>query len=202
MNEQKNITEQISKVLDSYDIVPIETIPNIDLYMDQVTTFIESALSGCKRNKNDKILTKTMINNYAKAKIFPPPLKKKYTKNHIMLLIMIYHLKSILSISDISRLLKPVTEELTKNVQSPLLEMIYSDFVELQKQNQKNIAMVLENNYMENTIASPQYHKYENETIQNIIVVLQLVIQSNTEKRIAEKILDAHFSVKKTTSKS
>lgn len=202
MNEQKNITEQISKVLDSYDIVPIETIPNIDLYMDQVTTFIESALSGCKRNKNDKILTKTMINNYAKAKIFPPPQKKKYTKNHIMLLIMIYHLKSILSISDISRLLKPVTEELTKNVQSPLLEMIYSDFVELQKQNQKNIAMVLENNYMENTIASPQYHKYENETNQNIIVVLQLVIQSNTEKRIAEKILDAHFSVKKTTSKS
>ena len=163
MNEQKNITEQISKVLDSYDIVPIETIPNIDLYMDQVTTFIESALSGCKRNKNDKILTKTMINNYAKAKIFPPPLKKKYTKNHIMLLIMIYHLKSILSISDISRLLKPVTEELTKNVQSPLLEMIYSDFVELQKQNQKNIAMVLENNYMENTIASPQYHKRSEE---------------------------------------
>lgn len=202
MNEQKNITEQISKVLDSYDIVPIETIPNIDLYMDQVTTFIESALSGCKRNKNDKILTKTMINNYAKAKIFPPPQKKKYTKNHIMLLIMIYHLKSILSISDISRLLKPVTEELTKNVQSPLLEMIYSDFVELQKQNQKNIAMVLENNYMQNTIVSPQYHQYENETIQNIIVVLQLVIQSNTEKRIAEKILDAHFSVKKTTSKS
>lgn len=199
MKEQKNITEQISKILDNYDIVPIETIPNIDLYMDQVTTFIESALSGCKRNKNDKILTKTMINNYAKAKIFPPPQKKKYTKNHIMLLIIIYHLKSILSISDISRLLKPVTEELTKNMQSPLLEMIYSDFVELQKQNQKNIAMVLENNYMENTIATPQYHQYENETIQNIIVVLQLVIQSNTEKRIAEKILDTHFSVKKTT---
>lgn len=202
MNEQKNITEQISEISHSQVIVPIETIPNIDLYMDQVTTFIESALSDCKRNKNDKILTKTMINNYAKAKIFPPPQKKKYTKNHIMLLIMIYHLKSILSISDISRLLKPVTEELTKNVQSPLLEMIYSDFVELQKQNQKNIAMVLENNYMQNTIVSPQYHKYENETIQNIIVVLQLIIQSNTEKRIAEKILDAHFSVKKTTSKS
>lgn len=202
MKEQKNITEQISKILDSHDIVPIETIPNIDLYMDQVTTFIESALSGCKRNKNDKILTKTMINNYAKAKIFPPPQKKKYTKNHIMLLIMIYHLKSILSISDISRLLKPVTEELTKNMQSPLLEMIYSDFVELQKQNQKNIAMVLENNYIENTIASLQYHEYENESIQNIIVILQLVIQSNTEKRIAEKILDAHFSAKKPTSKS
>ena len=77
--------EQISKILNSHTIVPIESIPNIDLYMDQVTTFIETSLSGCKRSKNDKILTKTMINNYAKAKIFPPPQKKKYTKNHVML---------------------------------------------------------------------------------------------------------------------
>ena len=41
MNEQKNITEQISKVLNSYDIVPIETILNMDLYVDKVTTFID-----------------------------------------------------------------------------------------------------------------------------------------------------------------
>ncbi len=187
--------EQISKILNSHTIVPIESIPNIDLYMDQVTTFIETSLSGCKRSKNDKILTKTMINNYAKAKIFPPPQKKKYTKNHVMLLIMIYHLKSILSITDISRLLKPVTEELTKNEKSPLLEMIYCDFVTLQQQNEKNISM-LENHNMEHTIL-PECHTYENELIQNIIVVLQLVIQANTEKRIAEKILDTHFSVKK-----
>lgn len=200
MNEQKNITEQISKVLDSYDIVPIETIPNIDLYMDQVTTFIESALSGCKRNKNDKILTKTMINNYAKAKIFPPPLKKKYTKNHIMLLIMIYHLKSILSISDICRLLKPIADELNKNINSPILEMIYSDFVALQQQNEKNIAMALECNHTDMIQPSHEYHKYENETIQNIIVVLELVIHSNTQKRIAEKILDTHFYTKKSPS--
>lgn len=201
MKKQKNIIEQISKILDSHYIVPIESIPNIELYMDQVTTFIESALSDCKRNKNDKILTKTMINNYAKAKIFPPPQKKKYTKNHIMLLIMIYHLKSILSISDISQLLKPVTEELTKNAQSPLLEMIYSDFVKLQKQNEKNMAMILNNTDIANIEPLSECHQYEDEMIQNIIVVLQLVIQSNTEKRIAEKILDTHFAVKKTSSK-
>lgn len=72
--------EQISKILNSHTIVPIESIPNIDLYMDQVTTFIETSLSGCKRSKNDKILTKTMINNYAKAKIFPPPQKRNIPK--------------------------------------------------------------------------------------------------------------------------
>ncbi len=201
MKEQKNITEQIAKILDSHYIVPIESIPNIDLYMDQVTTFIENALADCKRNKIDKILTKTMINNYAKAKILPPPIKKKYTKNHIMLLIMIYHLKSILSIADISRLLKPVTEELTKNAKSPILERIYSDFVKLQQQNEKNMNMILDNSYMANVTPLLECHQYENEMIQNIIVVLQLVIQSNTEKRIAEKILDAHFAIKKVSSK-
>ena len=88
-----------------------------------------------------------------------------------------------------------MTEELTKNEKSPLLEMIYCDFVTLQQQNEKNISM-LENHNMEHTIL-PECHTYENELIQNIIVVLQLVIQANTEKRIAEKILDTHFSVKK-----
>lgn len=198
MEKQKKAIEQILKQLEGNYIVPIQSIPNIDLYMDQVTTFIESALSDCKRNKQDKILTKTMINNYAKAKIFPPPQKKKYTKNHIMLLIMIYHLKSILSISDICRLLKPITDELNKNTNSPLLEMIYSDFVALQQQNEKNIAMSLEGNDTDSI--QQEYHKYENEMIQNIIIVLQLVIQCNTQKRIAEKILDTHFYTKKSPS--
>ena len=132
--------------------------------------------------------------------IFPRLIGKSKTKNHIMLLIMIYHLKSILSISDICRLLKPITEELNKNINSPILEMIYSDFVALQQQNEKNIAMALECNHTDMIQPSHEYHKYENETIQNIIVVLELVIHSNTQKRIAEKILDTHFYTKKSPS--
>ncbi len=187
MEQQKDLIQEITNCLNNSSTIAIESIPNIDLYMDQVTTFIETSLFGYKRNKEDKILTKTMINNYAKAKIFPPPQKKKYTKNHIMLLIIIYHLKSILSISDISRLLKPVTEELTKNENSTLLEKIYQDFVALQ---QKNASMILEGNY---TSAIEQMQHYENEIIGNIMLVLQLVIKANTEKRIAEKILDTSF---------
>mgnify|MGYP000334617862 CR=1 FL=1 len=57
-----------------------EDIPNIDLYMDQVTTFMEEQLSSTKRYEDDKILTKTMINNYAKNNLLPPPNKKKYSK--------------------------------------------------------------------------------------------------------------------------
>ena len=44
------------------DYIKPEEIPNIDLYMDQVTTFMEKNLSSTKRYEEDKILTKTMIN--------------------------------------------------------------------------------------------------------------------------------------------
>ena len=114
-------------------IVQPSDIPNIDLYMDQVTTFMETKLSGYKRNNKDKILTKTMINNYAKAKLFPPPIKKKYTKNHVMLLIIIYHLKTMLSINDIGRLMLPITKILNEEPQSNVLYELYTCFVSMQK---------------------------------------------------------------------
>ena len=77
---------EFSKESACYIIEPSD-IPNIDLYMDQVTTFMETKLSGYKRNDKDKILTKTMINNYTKNELLPPPEKKRYSKEHIILLI-------------------------------------------------------------------------------------------------------------------
>ncbi len=85
-----------------------EDIPNIDLYMDQVTTFMDDHLGLFKRDVGDKVLTKTMINNYSKYDLLPPTVKKKYTNDHIILMLFIYYLKPILSITDIKELLAPV----------------------------------------------------------------------------------------------
>ena len=78
-----SILESISRI----DYVKADEIPNIDLYMDQVTTFMNDHMKSSKRYEDDKILTKTMINNYAKNELLPPPLKKKYSKEHVMVLI-------------------------------------------------------------------------------------------------------------------
>ena len=67
----------ILKEFSELDYVHPEDIPNIDLYVDQVTTFIESQLESVKRNDDEKILTKTMINNYTKSHVLPSPEKKK-----------------------------------------------------------------------------------------------------------------------------
>ncbi len=101
----KSITESLHRI----EYVKAEDIPNIDLYMDQVTSFLEEHLRNTTRNKDiDKLLTKTMINNYAKNDLLPPPVKKKYGKDHMIIMLIIYYFKYFLSISDIETILNPL----------------------------------------------------------------------------------------------
>ena len=94
--------------LSNMSYIHAKDIPHIDLYMDQLTTFMEDNLSQMKRYPEDKILTKTMINNYTKNKLLPPPNKKKYSTDHMVLLIFIYYLKSFLPINHIQKVLEPL----------------------------------------------------------------------------------------------
>ena len=80
-------------------------LPEIDLYLDQVVNYVEKYLGQYTSNKDDKIITKTMINNYVKLGIMPAPEKKKYSRSHIAYLIVICVLKQVYSISDIGKLI-------------------------------------------------------------------------------------------------
>ncbi len=129
--------EYISGLIDSLKnikyIMP-DDIPNIDLYMDQVTTFMDKHLKSSKRYSEDKLLTKTMINNYTKNELLPPPNKKKYSKEHIFLLIFIYYFKNILSINDIQNIFNPLTERYYKEDASVKLETIYEEIFRLESE--------------------------------------------------------------------
>ncbi|RFZ80908.1 DUF1836 domain-containing protein [Lacrimispora amygdalina] len=126
----KTNEERLQKIIEHLDglryITP-ETIPNIDLYMDQVTTFMDKHLSDTKRYPEDKVLTKTMINNYAKNNLLPAPSKKKYTKEHILLLIFIYYFKNLLSFNDIEQLFRPITDKHFNPADGMPLEEVYKE---------------------------------------------------------------------------
>lgn len=133
--DTENLLNSILESLDRIEYIKPDDIPNIDLYMDQVTTFMDKKLKHTTRNpEDDKILTKTMINNYAKNDLLPPPVKKKYSKEHILLLIFIYYYKGILSISDIQTLLKPITDNYFQKDSELSLEDIYKEVFSLEKQ--------------------------------------------------------------------
>ncbi len=85
-------------------------LPKFDLYLDQTVTILEKYLKNYIANKDETIITKTMINNYVKQGLIKPPKKKKYNRVHIATLLVICILKQIYSISDIYELIGLATK--------------------------------------------------------------------------------------------
>lgn len=180
----ENLTDIINKIVE-YEQFKLSDIPDIPLYMDQVTTFIESKLSYLKRNEEDNALTKTMINNYTKAKILMPPEKKKYNREHIILIILIYHFKHILSLDDIEKLFKPM---LLKSFDKLDLECMYTKFLEIEKSETSSF----NGEFMKKVelIKSSGIDSKEDKKLDIILTVAMLLIEANERKRLAESIID------------
>ena len=166
-------------------------VPNIDLYMDQVTTFMDEHLSDVKWYEDDKILTKTMINNYTKNDLLPPPVKKKYSKEHIYVLTFIYYLKNILSISDIQKLLNPLTDKFFNKEELPDLEYIYSEIYNMEK---AQIASLSKDVVERTQVAKEAFLDVENEEDKDFLQLFSLVgllsFDVYMKKNIIESLID------------
>jgi hypothetical protein len=127
VSEIRTILENIKEI--SY-IKPNE-IPNIDLYMDQVTTFMDQHLEKTKRYSEDKLLTKTMINNYSKDGLLSPIKGKKYTKEQILQMLLVYEMKNTLSIGEIKRVLQNLYA--LPEYDAAALERIYTHYLALKE---------------------------------------------------------------------
>ena len=187
------IAEDISQGRD----IRIPDIPDIELYMDQVTTFIDNKLGYNKRILKDKILTKTMINNYTKSKILLPSKNKRYNRQHMMLLILIYYLKQILSINDISILFVPLFKNITSsNDGAGYLESLYNAFLEVKENNADDLKSILSQKLDLINTKAEELPNDSKETSKILLTVLMLVATAGIQKRIAEKIIDDYLTKK------
>lgn len=179
----------------SYEDIQLIDIPDIDLYMDQVTTFMEKKLSPTKRNRKDKILTKTMINNYTKDGILLPPKNKKYSRQHIILLILVYNLKQILSIKDIAILLAPLLKASSETDSDPhLWDKIYLAYLDL-KQDDFDLSGDRQGEQLKKIRAKTGDFGKLQQDIELLLLVLLLVNQAIGQKRLTEKIIDEYFDL-------
>ena len=187
--DTKDMLKSILNSLSRIEHIKPEDIPNIDLYMDQVTTFMDTRLSSSKRHPEDKILTKTMINNYAKNKLLPPPVKKKYSKEHLLVMIFIYYFKGILSITDIQALMNPITEKYFQNDQKFSIETIYNEVFSLEKSQADKLAKDIVDKY------NTSKHTFENvekdqEFLQLFSFICMLSFDVYVKKQMIEKLID------------
>ncbi|WML51030.1 DUF1836 domain-containing protein [Neobacillus sp. PS3-12] len=177
----KNI-DQLIEALGLEQQLTLEEIPKIDLYMDQVIQLFESKFDAGKRNEQDKILTKTMINNYAKGKLLFPIKNKKYSREHLILISLIYQLKGALSINDIKITLDGVNEKIiSENFQ---LETFYNNYLKLITKNVENFKESIKK---QSEVASNFKDK---ENLETVLLITSLAHMSNLYRRAAEKLVD------------
>lgn len=196
-----DLINSIMASLERIDYVKPEDIPNIDLYMDQVTTFMDTKLRNTSRSQQDKILTKTMINNYAKNNLLPPPAKKKYSKEHMLLLIFIYYYKGILSISDIQSLLNPLTERFFGTEESFNLEEIYKEVFSLERNHVKEMQQDIIKMYEESQKTFQEGPEDSEEFLQMFSFICMLSFDVYVKKLLIEKMIDG-FNQKKNVKQS
>ena len=168
------------------NFITLEDIPDIDIYMDQVIQLFENKLGYLKRNEEDKILTKTMINNYSKGNLFMDIKNKKYSKNHIILIILIYELKSVISIPDIKVAFNNIVKSYDENSADKIdLENLYKKHLKMISKNDDDIKEEILNitKELENLNAEEE----------KLLLLTYLAAKANMYKRLCEKIVDDLF---------
>lgn len=214
--DSNKIKEKLNE-LNLQNQLTLDDIPEIDLYMDQVIQLFDSKFNESKRNEEDKALTKTMINNYAKGKLLMTIKNKRYSKEHLILMSLIYNLKGGLSIADIKTSLNKIIESLESGEDYPIRDL-YKLYLEQYKEDLSGVEQSIEqkvacinksileekdiNNIQENNNYDVDGSKIEkskdcinsNEFEKNFLLLSSLINMSNMYRRMGEKLIDDYFS--------
>ncbi len=157
-----------------------EELPAIDLYMDQIITLLEEKYDANRRTPDEKILTKTMINNYSKEGLIKPIKGKKYTKEQIMQMLAIYAMKNTLSIQEIKMALQGADA-------APAFDLVAAwDTALSQKQKQRAVLPEL----IEQLCVSPDGTDAATDQFASLLAVTSL---SYYCQRIAQSMVETYF---------
>ena len=190
----------INQVLEEIESFNIDDIPNIDLYMDQVTTYLNGKFNTSKRHDDDKLLTKTMINNYAKSRLLPPPEKKKYSKDHMIILILIFFFNNVISINDIQTIVTPLLKDYYNNDDIPnSLEDVTNAFLNHVQKSDLIEPLIKEFKNSQNIFGDLE--SSDRESIETIGLIATLSYDMYIRKRLIEKLIDSLPSSKENTGK-
>lgn len=189
-NDIPSVIEEVFKRYTDGSYIKASMLPDLDLYVDQITTFLTRHLAKTIRFEDDKIMTKTMINNYTKNHLLPPPDKKKYSRDHILLMIFIYYFKNFLPISDIKTILGPLTNKYFHKDADLNLEAIYTT---LFSKEDTFVQEVLENVMQQFHMSAdlfPDAPKADQASLREFTFICMLSLDIYLKKQLIEAILD------------
>ncbi len=176
MSQWKNEVEGIAREMSRAPQIQPEEIPDLEIYMDQLTTYLDKRLSFYSREAEAPFITRSMVNNYSKARLLPPPVSKRYSRIHMMVLSLICQLKRLFTIQDLGRLLAPVSQE-------KQTEGLYRLFLEAQRE------VFARTPEITRELLAPRDGEGDGLEEKSALVV-QLAVRAQRDLLLAERILD------------
>jgi len=176
LNHIKDELSSFSNTLGQYATERWTQFPGIDLYMDQVVTYLEKLLKLFDTDASGKVITSSMVNNYVKEGYLKRPVNKKYDRVQLVTLYIMSMLKPILPIPLIAGSLSNLTHE--QKYQS-----FFEELTKLQDEAFRNISDKL-------TAILENLSEEDYETTLRLFA-LQLTSEANARKIVAEKILQS-----------
>lgn len=177
-----NLSQYFVDVLNQSEI-SCQEIPDLPLYMDQILMMMDTKLEDNKKDDKEKIMTKTMINNYSKAKIIKPIKGKTYSKEQILQILMVYRLKNSLSMQQMKEVMKTMYEQL--DLQKEGFERCYQRMLDFRKQEEELLLPVVKQMVQKET-----EHPIQEEALVSLLCLSVMQEQLN---KVANKIVDDYF---------
>lgn len=188
--------EFLNQVMDKYAktglLLPDE-MPEVELYMDQVVSLLNKELAVYKEKEQD-VFTKSMVSNYVKHKVLPKPENKKYNKEHMVILNMIFQLKSIFQMDEMKVLFKSFVENHESILEEQYdMEGLYDSLLRSQDKEILQMTNQIHEDIEYVKAVMEEMGTSDDDAHEIMGVILILAIQSNAYRLMARKLLNEYF---------
>lgn len=188
----EQFAEKIAKEYQKKGLAEGKSIPNIDLYIDQMVSCLNSELSLYAKD-GDGPITKGMISNYTKHKMIPGPEGKRYTKDHCIFMLLVYYLKGCFSMDQVRRLMRPILTNYNSEWDDSVdIQAYYGKIMEEVRRSEENFGRELQDS-MDGIKKFLSDRGSDDDISEIILLITTLIMRSNEERFLAEKLLDEYF---------
>jgi hypothetical protein len=172
-----------------------KSVPEIDLYIDQMVSCLNTELSLYAKDGEGPI-TKGIVSNYTKHKMIPGPEGKRYTKDHCIFMLLVYYLKGCFSMDQVQRLMKPILSNYDSAWDDNVdMQAYYKEILAAVRKSEEDFSERLQ----ERILANKKFladRGSDDDISELILLITMLIMRSNEERYMAEKLLDEYFPEK------
>ncbi len=174
--------------------ISVNDFPDMEIYMDQAETFLNKELGIYKKSEKDKVITKTMIGNYVKHNMLPRPVNKKYSKDHLILLTLIFYLKGTFQMEEIEKIVKPLIDNYNSEFDEKIdLAALYGSILEVQAAEEETLTRSI-NQIMEDCkYQLRETQLSDDDMLELFMLIVNLSMKADAQKFFAHKLLQEYI---------